>query len=225
MTVAKAYKAPVLAHFSSLCNKPIAERICVFQRKQKQWKFPAIILVWRSVQIWANIWASLYLLNYKKPNAINLTFILFFFYCLFCFVRRSTQICIQKYKQIFKGSEILFRVGSHQIDRQFNHMNASSWRTNKAHWYTGYEFMGYTNKSRQHQIWGRGLVQLNYWGPLQCLSFCQHGSKVKNRDGTVGVWRDYAGLVDGRDAGACGDHEWLSLEQKNHPLLIPIFKC
>lgn len=67
--------------------------------------------------------------------------------------------------------------------------------------YTEHTCMGLTNKSMQHQSAGRGLVRLNNWGPLRCLSFCQHGSKVKNGSRATGVGWDYDGSVDVRDLG------------------------
>lgn len=48
----------------------------------------------------------------------------------------------------------------------------------------------------QYQRQGRGLVRLNYWDALWCLSFCQHGSKARDGDEATGGGEDYVGLAD-----------------------------
>lgn len=52
---------------------------------------------------------------------------------------------------------------------------------------------------------GGRLVQLNYWDPLWRLSFCQHGSEVRNEDEATGGGEDYERLLDVGMRRTCGN--------------------
>lgn len=92
---------------------------------------------------------------------------------------------------------MVFRQALLETDGHLNHMVelASQWITKQIK-YPGTLYAespphswGHTNKSMRYQSRGRGLVQLNYWDAPWCLSFCQHGSKVRNGDEPQGVGR------------------------------------
>lgn len=73
---------------------------------------------------------------------------------------------------------------------------------------------GRTNKSVRYQSRGWGLVRLNYLDAWWCLSFCQHGSKVRNGDESTGGGR----ITRVWDVGARG-------KRAASPSRVPEFKC